>query len=104
VTRYRGKSTLPASSLDRRQFHHLGDVRREMVRLYWQAKEGRVDKGLVPALAKLLDMIGHYMVETEAEIRANQLVEQIEAARQDLIARGVAVPEMIDITPEKVVN
>ena len=73
-----------------------------MVRLYWQAKEGRVDKAIVPALAKLLDLIAHYMVETEAEIQAKQLREQIEAVRQELLARGVSVPTIIDVVPERI--
>ena len=88
-------------TFERRQFYNLSDVRREMVLLYWQCKAGKIDKGIAPSLVKLLDLIAHYMVETEAEVQANRLREQIEAARQDLIARGVPVPAMIDITPER---
>jgi hypothetical protein len=84
-----------------RQFHSLSDVRREMITLYWQCKAGRIDKGIAPSLVKLLDLIAHYMAETEAEIQAQGLRRQIEEARNDLLARGVHVPAMIDITPDK---
>lgn len=87
---------------ERRQFFHLSDVRREMVVLYWQCKAGRIDKGMAPSLVKLLDLIAHYMVETEAEVQANRLREQIEAVRQELIERGVPLPRIIDMTPERV--
>jgi hypothetical protein len=88
-------------TVDHRQFASLSDVRREMVTLYWQAKYGKIDKGIAPSLVKLLDLIAHYMVETEAEVQAQQLRRQIEEARNDLLARGVHVPPMIDITPDK---
>lgn len=87
---------------DKRQFHSLSDVRREMVMLYWQCKFGKIDKGMAPSLVKLLDLIAHYMVETEAEIQAKRLREQIEAVRQELIERGVPLPQIIDMTPERV--
>lgn len=89
-------------AFERRQFHSLSDVRREMVQLYWQAKSGKIDKGVLPGLVKLLDLIGHYMVETEAEIQAQQLRQQIEQVRQELISKGVAVPAIIDMTAERV--
>ena len=89
-------------SADQRQFHSLTDVRKEMVALYWQIKHGKVDKGAGPTLAKLLDMIAHYMVETEAEIQAKRLREQIEEARQELLARGISVPTIIDVVPERI--
>ena len=91
-----------ARNLDRRQFHSISDVKREMITLYWQCKAGKIDKGIAPSLVKLLDLIAHYMVETEAEVQAHGLRRQIEEARQELLARGIDVPRMIDITPEQV--
>jgi hypothetical protein len=73
-----------------------------MITLYWQCKEGKIDKGIAPSLVKLLDLIGHYMVETEVEVQAQQLRRQIEEARQELLSRGIDVPRMIDITPDSV--
>jgi hypothetical protein len=88
-------------NFERRNFTSLSDVRHEMSALYWQCKAGKVDKGIAPSLVKLLDLIAHYMAETEAEIQAQGLRRQIEEARNDLLARGVHVPPMIDITPDK---
>jgi hypothetical protein len=97
------KRYVPASHANRdsRQFHSVSDVRREMITLYWQCKAGKIDKGIAPSLVKLLDLIGHSLIETEAEIQAQGLRRQIEEARNDLLARGVHVPAMIDITPDK---
>jgi len=89
------------TNYERRRFVGLSDVRAEMSTLYWQCKAGKVDKGIAPSLVKLLDLIAHYMAETEAEIQAQGLRRQIEEARNDLLARGVHVPAMIDITPDK---
>jgi hypothetical protein len=89
-------------NFQRRHFTGLSDVRREMSTLYWQCKAGKVDKGIAPSLVKLLDLIAHYMAETEAEIQAQGLRRQIEEARNDLLERGIDVPRMIDITPDKV--
>ena len=100
----RRKDRLPCSTFERRQFHNLSDVRREMVTLYWQAKSGRVDSRIAPSLVRLLDLIAHYMVETEAEVQAQRLREQIEAVRADLISRGISVPTIIDMTSEKILN
>jgi hypothetical protein len=100
----RRKDRLPCGTFERRQFHNLGDVRREMVTLYWQAKSGRVDSRIAPSLVKLLDLIAHYMVETEAEVQAQRLREQIESARQELLARGVPVPPVIDVVPGRIIN
>ena len=99
----RRKDRLPCGTFERRQFHSLSDVRREMVTLYWQAKSGRVDSRIAPSLVRLLDLIAHYMVETEAEVQAQQLRKQIEAVRADLISRGISVPT-IDMTPDKIIN
>src|SRR6187399_1553665 len=99
----RRKDRLPCGTFERRQFHNLSDVRREMVTLYWQVKAGKVDKGVAPSLVKLLDLIAHYMAETEAEVQARELRQQIEAVRDDLLARGISVPT-IDMTPDKIIN
>ena len=99
----RRKDRLPCGTFERRQFHNLSDVRREMVTLYWQAKSGRVDSRIAPSLVRLLDLIAHYMVETEAEVQAQRLHQQIETARNELIARGISVPT-IDMAPDKVIN
>jgi hypothetical protein len=96
----RRKELIPPGSFEKRQFHNLGDVRREMVSLYWQAKSGRVDSRIAPSLVRLLDLIAHYMVETEAEVQAQRLHQQIETVRNELIARGISVPT-IDMTPDK---
>jgi hypothetical protein len=61
-------------------------------------------KGIAPSLVKLLDLIAHYMVETEAEVQAQRLREQIEQARQELLARGVPVPAIIDVVPDRIIN
>ena len=98
------KDRLPCGTFERRQFHNLSDVRREMVTLYWQVKSGRVDNRIAPSLVKLLDLIAHYMVETEAEVQAQRLREQIESARQELLARGVSVPPVIDVVPDRIIN
>ena len=100
----RRKDRLPCGTFERRQFHNLSDVRREMVTLYWQAKSGSVDSRIAPSLVRLLDLIAHYMVETEAEVQAQRLREQIEAVRADLISRGISVPTIIDMTSEKILN
>jgi len=100
----RRKDRLPCGTFERRQFHNLSDVRREMSTLYWQAKTGRIEKGLLPGLVRLLDLIAHYMVETEAEVQAQRLREQIEQARQELLARGVPVPPVIDVVPDRIIN
>jgi hypothetical protein len=100
----RRKELVPPGSFEKRQFHNLGDVRREMVSLYWQAKSGRVDSRIAPSLVRLLDLIAHYMVETEAEVQAQRLREQIESARQELLARGVSVPPVIDVVPDRIIN
>ena len=100
----RRKELIPPGSFEKRQFHNLGDVRREMVSLYWQAKSGRVDSRIAPSLVRLLDLIAHYMVETEAEVQAQRLREQIEQARQELLARGVPVPPVIDVVPDRIIN
>ena len=100
----RRKDRLPCGTFERRQFHNLSDVRREMVTLYWQAKSGRVDSRIAPSLVRLLDLIAHYMVETEAEVQAQRLREQIEAVRDDLLARGISVPTIIDMTSEKILD
>ena len=97
----RGRSAVSRNNHPHRAFFGLADVRREMVTLYWQAKAGKIDPKIAPSLVKLLDLIAHYMVETEAEVQAQQLRRQIEEARNDLLARGVHVPAMIDITPDK---
>ena len=99
----RRKDRLPCGTFERRQFHNLSDVRREMVTLYWQAKSGRVDSRIAPSLVRLLDLIAHYMVETEAEVQAQRLHQQIETVRNELIARGISVPT-IDMTPDKIIN
>jgi hypothetical protein len=85
-----------------RQFHNLSDVRREMVTLYWQCKSGKIDKGIAPSLVKLLDLIGHYMVETEAERQARELGQKIEELRQEMDARGIGLPPLINALPERV--
>ena len=100
----RRKELVPPGSFEKRQFHNLSDVRREMVTLYWQAKSGRIDSRIAPSLVRLLDLIAHYMVETEAEVQAQKLREQIEAVRADLISRGISVPTIIDMTSEKILN
>jgi hypothetical protein len=100
----RRKEVVPPGSFEKRQFHNLSDVRREMVALYWQVKMGRVDSRTAPSLVRLLDLIAHYMVETEAEMQAQRLREQIESARQELLARGVSVPPVIDVVPGRVIN
>ena len=100
----RRKEVVPPGSFEKRQFHSLGDVRREMVSLYWQAKSSRADSRIAPSLVRLLDLIAHYMVETEAEVQAQRLREQIESARQELLARGVPVPPVIDVVPDRVIN
>ena len=100
----RRKDRLPCGTFERRQFHNLSDVRREMVTLYWQVKSGRVDSRIAPSLVRLLDLIAHYMLETEAEVQAQQLRKQIEAVRADLISRGISVPTIIDMTSEKILN
>ena len=99
----RRKEVVPPGSFEKRQFHNLGDVRREMVTLYWQAKSGRVDSRIAPSLVRLLDLIAHYMVETEAEVQARELHQQIEAVRNELIARGISVLT-IDMMPNKIIN
>jgi hypothetical protein len=96
----RRKEVVPPGSFEKRQFHNLSDVRREMVTLYWQAKSGRVDSRIAPSVVRLLDLIAHYMVETEAEAQARGLHQQIETVRNELIARGISVPT-IDMTPDK---
>ena len=50
----RRKELVPPGSFEKRQFHNLSDVRREMVTLYWQAKSGRVDSRIAPSLVRLL--------------------------------------------------
>jgi hypothetical protein len=97
----RRKELVPPGSFEKRQFHNLSDVRREMVTLYWQAKSGRVDSRIAPSLVRLLDLIAHYMVETEAEVQAQRLREQIESARQELLTRGISVPPVIDVVPDR---
>jgi hypothetical protein len=99
----RRKELVPPGSFEKRQFHNLSDVRREMVTLYWQAKSGRVDSRIAPSLVRLLDLIAHYMVETEAEVQARELHQQIETVRNELIARGISVPT-IDMTPDQIIN
>src|SRR5215204_2162637 len=99
----RRKELVPPGSFEKRQFHSLSDVRREMVTLYWQAKSGRVDSRIAPSLVRLLDLIAHYMVETEAEVQAQRMHQQIETVRNELIARGISVPT-IDMTPDKIIN
>jgi hypothetical protein len=98
----RRKDRLPCGTFERRQFHSLSDVRREMVTLYWQAKAGKIDKGIAPSLVKLLDMIAHFMVETDAERAERELREKIEELRQQMIAHGIDVPPVIDAVPERV--
>src|SRR5688500_6113418 len=46
-------------------FHSVGDVRREMVALYWQLKECRIElpPGWPQVLAKLLDLIAKRMMK-----------------------------------------
>ena len=97
----RRRLPIPASNHERRQFHSVSDVRRETSALYWQCKAGKVNKGIAPSLVNLLDMIAHYMSETEAEVQAQRLREQIEEARNDLLARGVSVPAIIEAVPER---
>jgi len=99
----RRKDRLPCGTFERRQFHNLSDVRRELSSLYWQVKLGNVDPKIAPSLVKLLDLIAHYMCETEAEVQARELHQQIETVRNELIARGISVPT-IDMTPDKVIN
>src|SRR6188474_601790 len=99
----RRKGVVPPGSLERRQFHSLSDVRREMISLYWQCKAGKIDPKIAPSLVKLLDLIAHYMCETEIEIQAQRLREQIEQARQELLARGVPVPPVIDVVPDRII-
>jgi hypothetical protein len=100
----RRKELVPPGSFEKRQFHSLGDVRREMIALYWQVKMSRVDSRIAPSLDKLLDLIANYMCETEIEIQAQRLREQIEQARQELLARGVPVPPVIDVVPDRIIN
>jgi hypothetical protein len=95
----RRKELVPPGSFEKRQFHSLSDVRREMITLFWQCKVGKIDPKIAPSLVKLLDLIAHYMCETEVEIQAQRLREQIEQARQELLARGVPVPAIIDAVP-----
>jgi hypothetical protein len=98
----RRKDRLPCGTFERRQFHNLSDVRREMVTLYWQVKAGKVDKGLAPSLVRLLDLIADYMVETEAERQARGLGQKIEELRQEMDARGIGLPPLIGVMPERV--
>ena len=100
----RRKELVPPGSFEKRQFHNLGDVRREMSTLFWQCKAGKIDPKIAPSLVKLLDLIAHYMCETEAEVQAQRLREQIESARQELLARGVPVPPVIDVLPDRIIN
>ena len=37
------KDRLPCGTFERRQFHNLSDVRREMITLFWQCKAGKID-------------------------------------------------------------
>ena len=99
----RRKEIVPPGSFEKRQFHNLGDVRREIVTLYWQVKMGKVATRIAPSLVRLLDLIAHYMVETEAEVQAQRLHQQIETVRNELIARGISVPT-IDMMPNKIIN
>ena len=86
---------LPKGSRARRQFTSVGDVRREMVSLYWQLKEGRLalPPGIAPTLARLLEGIAEAMMQTEAELRAAELEGKMAELALLLAEQGRDVPE-----------
>ncbi len=79
----------------RRQFVSVGDVRREMVALSWQAKEGEadLDPRALPTMAKLLDMIARSMVKDEVEVRAVELEGKMLEPAKLLQEQGKEVPD-----------
>ena len=83
------------SNRARRQFASVSDVRREMVALYWQLKEGRLalPPGVAPTLARLLEGIAKAMTESEAEIRARELEGKLLELAALLRAQGREVPD-----------
>jgi len=83
------------SNRARRQFASVSDVRREMVALYWQLKEGRLvlPPGIAPMLARLLEGIAKAMMESEVEVRARELEGKMAELGVLLHEQGRDVPE-----------
>ena len=89
------EDALPKGCRPRRQFASVGDVRREMVALYWQAKGGEadLDPRALPTMAKLLDMIARSMVKDEVEVRAVALEGKMLELAKLLQEQGKEVPD-----------
>ena len=83
------------SNRARRQFTSVSDVRREMVALYWQLKEGRLTlpPGIAPTLARLLEGIGKSMMESEVEVRARELEAKMLELAALLGEQGKEIPD-----------
>jgi hypothetical protein len=89
------EDALPKGSRARRQFTSVGDVRREMVALYWQLKEGGLvlPPGIAPTLARLLEGIGRSMMESEVEVRARELEGKLLELAALLREQGKEIPD-----------
>jgi hypothetical protein len=70
----------------------IAEIRREMVRLYWQAKAGRVEPAKASVLGSLLGLLARSLREDEAERQARLLEAEIESLRCELLERGVELP------------
>ena len=83
------------SNRARRRFASVSDVRREMVALYWQLKEGKIvlPPGIAPTLARLLEGIGRSMMESEAELRAVAIETRMLELARTMAERGCDVPD-----------
>ena len=83
------------SNRARRRFASVSDVRREMVALYWQLKENKLDiaPGTAASMVKLLDLIAKAMMESEAEIKARALEAKMLELAALLGEQGKDIPE-----------
>ena len=83
------------SNRARRQFASVSDVRREMVALYWQLKENKLDiaPGTAASMVRLLDLIARAMMESEVEVRARELEGKMAELGALLHEQGRDVPE-----------
>ena len=83
------------SNRGRRRFVSVSDVRREMVALYWQLKEGRLDvaPGTAASMVRLLDLIARAMMESEVEIRARELEAKMLELAALLGEQGKEIPD-----------
>jgi hypothetical protein len=86
---------LPKGSRARRQFTSVGDVRREMVALYWQLKGNKLDiaPGTAASMVRLLDLIARAMMESEVEVRAREIEAKMLELAALLGEQGKEIPE-----------